>query len=125
LKLEKGEVVDWLDCGNKNATLATNQTYLSYLAGTELVHKSIKLHNSSIIEPCYIDESVVLTNSVIGPYVSIGKNVHIENSVISNSIIQSNTIIKNKLITQSMVGNNVRLVGKFEDLSIGDYTTTE
>jgi glucose-1-phosphate thymidylyltransferase len=124
VKFEKGEVVDWLDCGNKDATVATNQTYLSYLKGTELVHKSLKIENSIVIEPCFIDESVVLKNAVVGPFVSIGKNTNIENSVISNSIIQSNTTIKNKLITQSMVGNNVRLVGKFEDLSIGDYTTT-
>jgi hypothetical protein len=34
-------------------------------------------------------------------------------------------MLKNKLITNSMIGNNVRLVGEMEDLSIGDYTVIE
>jgi glucose-1-phosphate thymidylyltransferase len=125
LKFEKGEVVDWLDCGNKNATVSTNSAYLNYLKGTAIVDVSLKNINSTIIEPCFIDASVTLINSVVGPGVSIGKNVTIENAVISHSIIQSNTMLKNKLITNSMIGNNVRLVGEMEDLSIGDYTVIE
>lgn len=120
----KGEVSDWLDCGNKNATVATNSVYLNYLKEEKqaLVHTSVKKENSVVIEPCFIDESVTLINSVVGPGVSIGKNSVIENSVVSHSIIQSNTSIKNKLITNSMLGNNVRLAGELEDLSFGDYT---
>ena len=125
MKFEKGEVVDWLDCGNKNATVATNSTYLNYLKDTDIVHPSLQCKHSTVIPPCCIDESVVLINAVVGPGVSIGKNVTIENSVISHSIIQSNTMLKNKLISNSMIGNNVRLVGEFDDLSIGDYTVIE
>lgn len=125
LKFEKGEVVDWLDCGNKNATVSTNSAYLNYLKGTAIVDDSLKNINSTIIAPCFIDASVTLINSVVGPGVSIGKNVTIENAVISHSIIQSNTMLKNKLITNSMIGNNVRLVGEMDDLSIGDYTVIE
>jgi glucose-1-phosphate thymidylyltransferase len=125
LKFEKGEVVDWLDCGNKNATVSTNSAYLNYLKGTDIVDASLKNINSTIIAPCFIDASVTLINSVVGPGVSIGKNVTIENAVISHSIIQSNTMLKNKLITNSMIGNNVRLVGEMDDLSIGDYTVIE
>jgi glucose-1-phosphate thymidylyltransferase len=124
-KFERGVVQDWLDCGNKNATVATNQVYLGYLKGSKLVHESVQNVNSIIIEPCFIDEGVKLTNSVVGPYVSIGKNTSLENVVIQSSIVQSNTFLKNKLIDNSMVGNNVRLVGKLEDLSIGDYIVTE
>lgn len=125
LKFEKGEVVDWLDCGNKNATVSTNSAYLNYLKGTAIIDPSLKNINSTIIEPCFIDASVTLINCVVGPGVSIGKNVTIENAVISHSIIQSNTMLKNKLIANSMIGNNVRLVGEMEDLSIGDYTVIE
>lgn len=123
----KGEVSDWLDCGNKNATVASNSIYLNYLkeGKQNLVHASLKKENAVVIEPCFIDENVVLKNTVVGPGVSIGKGVTIENSVVSHTIIQSNTSVKNKLITNSMIGNNVRLVGELEDLSIGDYTVIE
>ncbi len=122
-KFEKGEVADWLDCGNKNATVNTNKTYLDYLKNDSLIAADVVLENSVIIPPSFIANGVKLTNSVVGPYASIGEHTQIENSVIKNSIIQSHTSIKNKLIDHSMVGNNVKLVGKFEDLSIGDYTT--
>jgi glucose-1-phosphate thymidylyltransferase len=63
----------------------------------------------------------VIRNAVIGPHVSIGKNSFIENSVVKNSIIQTNTTIKNKLIANAMVGNNVKIEGRMEDWSVGDY----
>lgn len=120
-RFEQGTVLDWLDCGNKNATVDTNAVYLNYLKGTDLVSKTAEITNSVIIEPCFIDDGVKLINSVVGPHVSIGKGTVIEDSVIRKSIIQNNSVLKNKLIENSMVGNNAKLVGKMEDLSIGDY----
>jgi len=64
---------------------------------------------------------VVIRNSVIGPYVSVGKGTLIESSVIKNSIVQTKTVLKNKLIENSMIGNNVNLEGRFDNLSLGDY----
>lgn len=124
-KFERGIVQDWLDCGNKNATVDTNAAYLGYLKGTKLVSDKAKIINSVVIAPSFIDDGVTITDSVVGPYVSVGKNTIIENSVIKKSIIQSNSILKNKLIENSMVGNNTKLLGKMEDLSIGDYVITE
>ena len=63
----------------------------------------------------------MIKNSVVGPYVSVGKGTVIETSVIKNSIIQTKTVLKNKLIENSMIGNNVNLEGRFDDLSMGDY----
>jgi len=125
VKFERGVVQDWLDCGNKNATVDTNAVYLGYLKGTKLVSDTAKITNSVVIEPCFIDEGAVIVDSVIGPCVSIGKNTVIEGSVIKKSIIQSHSVLKNKLIENSMVGNNTKLLGKSEDLSIGDYVVIE
>ncbi len=123
VRFEPGTVQDWLDCGNKNATVETNAVYLSYLQGTKLVSDSAEITHSVIIEPSFIDEGARIINSVVGPHVSVGKNTVIENSVIRKSIIQSDTVLKNKLIENSMVGNNTKLVGKLEDLSIGDHVS--
>ena len=43
-----GRVTEWLDCGNKDATVFTNQRYLEYLKerGESLVHESAKITNS-------------------------------------------------------------------------------
>jgi glucose-1-phosphate thymidylyltransferase len=120
-KFYKGEVIEWLDCGNKDATVYTNQRILEFIKSEKLVSEKVVVENSMILHPCYVEEGVVLKNSVVGPYVSIGKGTIIENSVVKNSIIQGKTILKNKLIANSMIGNNVKLEGRMEDLSLGDY----
>jgi glucose-1-phosphate thymidylyltransferase len=117
-----GQVDEWLDCGNKDATVYTNQRVLELKKTNEpLISKSLKAVNSVIIEPCFIAENVIIENSVIGPHVSVGEKTKISNSLISNSIIQSNSSIQNRIIQNSMIGNFVSLKGKTEDLSIGDY----
>jgi glucose-1-phosphate thymidylyltransferase len=120
-KFYKGEVIEWLDCGNKDATVYTNQRILEFIKNEELVSSKALVENSVVLQPCYIEEGVVLRNSVVGPHVSISKGTVIENSVVRNSIIQGKSIVKNKLIENSMIGNNVKLEGRMEDLSLGDY----
>jgi glucose-1-phosphate thymidylyltransferase len=117
----KGEVIEWLDCGNKDATVYTNQRVLEFLKNENNVSAQASIENSTIIAPCYIEENVVIKNSVVGPHVSVSKGTLIENSVVKNSIIQSKSIVKNKLIADSMIGNNAKIEGRFDDYSLGDY----
>lgn len=121
-KFTPGKVIEWWDCGNKNATVNTNQRVLAN-ATEKLISDSFINKESQIIEPCFIGENVIITNSKIGPYVSIGNNTVIENSVIENSIIQTFSTIKNANITNSMVGNNAEYDGTANQISIGDYST--
>lgn len=121
-KFEPGEVKEWLDCGNKNATVYTNKRVLEYTDETNLVSPTVKIENGKIIEPCFIGDNVQIKNSIVGPFVSVGENSQIENSVISNSIIQTNTVIGNRVFTNSMIGNFAKLQGRPDDISVGDYT---
>ncbi|MBL7558560.1 nucleotidyltransferase [Olleya sp. YSTF-M6] len=123
-----GEVSEWMDCGNKNITLQTNQRMLGFLTADgeeQLVASTVKNENSTIIEPCYIGENVVLKNTTIGPYVSVGNNCVIENSTVKNSLIQNHTSIKNANLDEAMIGNHVKYDGKFTKISIGDYSVLE
>ncbi len=121
-KFEIGTVDSWLDCGNKVATVDTNQRYMDFQKGKELVSKSAKITNSVLIEPVFIADGAEIYNTVLGPYVSVGLNTKISNSVISNSIIQDNTQIERANIADSMVGSLVKYTGRAKDLSIGDFT---
>ncbi|TPE43833.1 sugar nucleotidyltransferase [Pontibacter mangrovi] len=117
-------ISEWLDCGNKNATVYTNQRYLEYIKDEEgLVASSAKLENAVIIPPVYIGENAQITNSVVGPHASIGNGTSVVNSVVSNSIIQENTVLKNGNVANSMLGNFVVYEGRQSDLSLGDYNT--
>ena len=126
-KFKPGKVIEWLDCGNKEVTVHTNQRVLEYDKEKQLpmVDASLKSNNSLIIPPCYIGEGVTLENSIVGPHVSIGAGSTVQNSIIKNTIIQNNTQIENGNIQDSMIGNNARYKGLARDLSIGDYSTID
>lgn len=119
-----GEVDEWMDCGNKNITVETNSKMLSFLAEErkEMIHPSVQLKNSKIIPPCCIGENTVLTDSTVGPGVSIGKNSTITNSNVKNSIIQNQTFIENASLDHAMIGNHVRYNGSHTQISLGDYS---
>ncbi|MEM9025068.1 MAG: nucleotidyltransferase family protein, partial [Bacteroidota bacterium] len=70
LAFAPGEVEEWLDCGNKNATVHTNQRVLEFNRDQSLVAASAQQTNTKIIPPCFIGEGAVLENAVIGPHVS-------------------------------------------------------
>ena len=123
-KFVPGKVSEWLDCGNKDATVYTNQRILEFNRDNKhLVSESVQLINSQIIPPCYIGENVVLTNSVIGPYVSLGDNTKVNDSKIKNTIVQTNAKIKKADLSNSMLGTFVEYSGTSSNASIGDYTT--
>ncbi|WP_142784437.1 sugar phosphate nucleotidyltransferase [Changchengzhania lutea] len=123
-----GTVDEWMDCGNKAITIETNQRMLGFLKGDgeeALISESVTLENSKIIEPCFIGENVVLINTTVGPYVSVGNNTIIENSIVKNSLIQTHTTIKNANLDNAMIGNYVNYDGDFTSISIGDYSVLE
>lgn len=116
-------VDEWLDCGNKNATVYTNQRVLANEKSKTMISETLHQLDSVIKEPCFIGENVTIKNSIIGPYVSVGDNTVIENSIISNSIIQSNTKVFNLNIENSMIGKHVEYNGSKVNVSIGDFNT--
>ncbi len=122
MKFLPGAVTEWLDCGNKDATVHTNSRILEFDRDKKLVASSVVTENSVIIEPCFIGEKVVIKNSVVGPHVSLGDGCRVENSIIKNAIIQKNTKIINANITNSMVGIGAEYHGSVKHLSLGDYS---
>jgi glucose-1-phosphate thymidylyltransferase len=120
-----GQVEEWLDCGNKDATLYTLERMLVMKAEKEnLLHASAIIKNSVVIQPSYIGENVKLSNAVVGPYVAIEANAVIENTVISRSIVGQFSQVKNSVLTNSLLGNHVDCHSKSDELSLGDYSFT-
>jgi glucose-1-phosphate thymidylyltransferase len=124
MKFYTDQVNEWLDCGNKEATIMTSQRILALKHGKESLHaNSATVENSIIIQPCFLGENVVVRNSVVGPYVSLEEGVTVEDSRVTNSIIQANSIVKNMQLENSMLGKNVTYIGKPQELSLGDFST--
>lgn len=122
-----GQVDEWMDCGNKNVTVDTNNRMLGFLEKEKAnyISSAVTIENSTIIPPCYIGDNVVLKNATIGPNVSLGENTKIENTSIKNSLVQTNSIIRNANLDNAMVGNHAVYDGKHTSISIGDYSVLE
>ncbi|PWN63025.1 nucleotidyltransferase [Chryseobacterium phosphatilyticum] len=125
-KFTLGKVNDWMDCGNKNATVETNSKILAYEKEEMSQYPaSATIENSLIIPPCFIGENVKISNSKVGPGVSLGNNTTIVNSNIENSLIQENTRINHGNLSNSMIGNSAQYFGVAREISLGDYSVLD
>ncbi len=121
-RFRTGKIDEWLDCGNKEAILHSNERMLEFHRDNGLISKNALVENSIIVPPCFIGDHAVIRNAVIGPYVSVGHHSVVENTVITNSIIQNKSQIKNAVLDFSMVGNSSRYVGSRDELNLGDFS---
>ncbi len=126
LRFHPGTVTEWLDCGNKNATVYTNQRVLEFDRDkTDLVSADAVIINSVIIAPSFVGKGAHIKDSVIGPHASIGAGTKVVQSVISNSIVQEQTQISFSVLSNSLIGNSVIIEEKPRDLSLGDFSTQQ
>jgi glucose-1-phosphate thymidylyltransferase len=127
MKFVPGKVDEWMDCGNKDVTVDTNNRMLNFLHndGIHLIDFDVVKENATIIPPCFIGKNVVLINATVGPNVSLGDGCHVSNSSIKNSLVQTHSHIKNARLDNAMIGNHVDFDGDFTSISIGDYSVLE
>jgi glucose-1-phosphate thymidylyltransferase len=121
VKFKTGKVIEWLDCGNKNATVHSNQRVLEFEKDQDLIAADATITDSVIIPPCKVMSGAVIINSVVGPHVTVGSKTAVTNSVISNSIIQNDSIVDGLHCTNSMIGNKAKYISAPKDLSVGDF----
>jgi glucose-1-phosphate thymidylyltransferase len=125
MKFVTSQVAEWLDCGNKDATVYTNKRILEvyYSNGKSANPPAANVKNSKIISPCVIGNNVQIINSTVGPFASIGDDSVIEDSIVENSIIQTHSKVKKAKLSNSLLGNFVEFSGASNDASVGDYST--
>lgn len=116
LKIKPVKIEGWYDCGKPETLLETNRHILN-----KKKHKIKLCHQDCFIKtPVYIAKTARVKNSIIGPYVSIGENCSIENSIISDSIINEGAVIKNANLTKSLIGPNAYVCGRIDSINIGE-----
>lgn len=113
----------WLDTGVPETVFSSNQYFLAH--GNDNTAEAKMRPNLTVIEPVYISPDAEVTNSVVGPYVSIAAGTKIVNTVISNSIVAENSVIENQVIKDSLVGAKVKLGGREKSFFVGDNSILE
>ena len=115
-KFVSHNVQGWYDCGKKETMLSTNCHVLGKKS------QPVEISGSNIIPPIMISPSAKITNSTVGPNVSVGDNTVILQSKISNSIVGHNVEIKNSELKDSIVGNWSRIDGVKKVINVGEKT---
>jgi len=118
-----GEVEEWLDCGNKDNMVQTNQRYLEIIKDQPLISDKAVIINSVIIPPVFLGDHVKIENSIVGPYVSISEGATITDSRVTNSIIQKHSQVKKGILDNTLLGNFVNFEGVSSELDLGDFST--
>lgn len=118
LKMRVEEVDVWKDCGKPGPLLETNRYLLDH--GRDNSQEALQREGAVIIPPVYIAPTAAVSESVIGPYVSIGPECIIQRSVIRNSIIDTGSRIESSHLAQSIIGRQASVVGQSQNLNIGD-----
>jgi len=109
----------WYDCGRPDTLLETNR----YLFDQHKFKSSdYNTEQSAIIQPVAIGSNSRIVRSVVGPYVSIGVDSTIRDTVISNSIIGDNVTIEKSTLTDTIIGNRVDVFGSYRMLNLGSST---
>lgn len=119
LQIKAFPIEYWLDCGTTEALITTNRYLL------QNTHHFKPREKCVIIPPVYIDDSAVIEDSVIGPFVSISEEVEIKSSIIKDSIINRCAYVENALLEGSMLGENAIVRERALRLNLGGFSEME
>jgi glucose-1-phosphate thymidylyltransferase len=126
LKMRTQTVDVWLDTGTINSVLETNRYLLAH--GSANKTKSEKQNGLEIVPPVFIHESAEISNSVIGPYASIGADCKITDSRVEDSILEAGVTVEAAALKGSFIGRQARIQGRSAEaspmvLNIGDNSS--
>lgn len=117
-KMRRHHVDVWLDAGIPEALLETNRYLLEHNRSGGIPPSPKE--GVTFIPPVFVASDVQLESVVIGPYVSVARGCSLSRVVVRNSILDEHSSIEDLVIEGSLVGRNVTLRGKPEQLNIGD-----
>jgi glucose-1-phosphate thymidylyltransferase len=120
IKMTTTPVNNWFDCGKKDILLETNAMLLQK-------HHTFDVDlpvfdNTIIVHPVSIGENCIITDSIIGPNVTVAANTRINASIIRESIIGSYSTLTEIILNRSIIGSDTSIRGIRRSLNIGDNT---
>jgi glucose-1-phosphate thymidylyltransferase len=120
-KLRTVEVAGWYDAGKPETLLETNAHVLGTTRGRRPPEKSgVVIH-----DPVHIADGVELTDSEIGPNVTIGAGSVVAGSRLRDTIVGNGSRIEKSELHDSLVGNSVVAQGVKGKVDLGDYSVVD
>ena len=118
-KIRTAEVTGWYDCGAMGTTLETNAILLA--RADAQTHRRTVGPGGTVVEPCYIEDGVVIERSTVGPNVSVEAGTVILGSTVRDAIIGRNARIERSRLANAMLGDHAVVEGFAGSLSVGAH----
>ena len=118
-KIRVIDVEGWYDAGKPETLLDTNRVMLEKGRARR---PAAGLAGSTIVDPVYIEDDVTITDSVIGPNVSISAGTVVERSTLRDTIVGGKARILGSQLRDSLLGDEVVVEGVKGAISVGDHS---
>jgi glucose-1-phosphate thymidylyltransferase len=80
------------------------------------------MDRSQIIDPVYIEDGVTITNSKVGPNVSLGAGTTVEDATLRDTIAGTGCRIVRSTLVNSLIGDEVLVAGVKGEVTLGDHS---
>jgi glucose-1-phosphate thymidylyltransferase len=116
------DVEGWYDAVETGTLLETNRTMLEHGRARRPADLGPTAH---IVEPVYIEDGVTVTDSTVGPNVSLSAGTVIANSELRDTIVGANSRVTGCRLHGSLVGDSVTLDGLTGVANVGDHSVVK
>ena len=120
LKMRTEKVGVWLDAGTPEALLDTNHYLLENASANSEAASSRE--GVVIIPPVFVHPSAQVSNSIIGPYVSVGAGCRVESSILRDSILEEEARVTDVILERSLIGRRAEIQRRAGMINAGDQT---
>lgn len=120
LKMRTQPVSVWLDAGTPETLLETNRYLLEH--GCDNSSEWVARPGVVIIPPVFIHPTAEISNSVIGPYTSVGAGCQIDRSIIQDSIFEDESQGSRVILEASLVGRKTQIRHSPSMVNAGDQS---
>ena len=116
-KIRVVDVAGWYDAGQPDTLIETNRVMLE--KGRARRPAALG-EGARVVDPVYIEDGVTVTNSTVGPNVSVSAGTVIDGSEVRDAVVGARTRIVGCRLHGALVGDDVKLTGVVGAGSIGD-----
>jgi len=119
--LERGALLEprpvgvWEDTGTPAYTLHAHR-FLLDRSGVQPRPRP----NVTVIPPVFIADDAVVSESVIGPYVTVESGCRVERSVLSDCILDQASVVRDSVLAHGLIGRRAIVTGAPAAVNVGD-----
>jgi glucose-1-phosphate thymidylyltransferase len=118
-KIKVVDVQGWYDAGELGTLLQTNRTMLEHGRARRPADLG---PTARVVEPVYIEDGVTVTDSTVGPNVSLSAGAVVERSELRDAIVGANSRVTGCRLHDSVVGESAVLDGLAGSANVGDHS---